>query len=418
MHIPKDKPLKKPLFFGGAVVLILILVGVFWQNIRQVNQQSFTTTQSIKTERPKKGSFEHSISGFGVLKSNTERVIMSKVAGTISQLHIKPGAVVAPDQVIIELSNSTIERNLVDARFELEAAEAQFSLKQAAIAEQEFKLRNEVQMAQADLSILQAELAAHENLAERKIISKFDYEKVKLQLKKNQLRHQLSQQQLDNFIINKPLKLRANEFELAKAKRQLEVAQTEHGALQVTAGMSGVLKSLDESVLLGTWLNKDTKVGEVTNTDDLYAEIEVNAAEANSIDVGMKVLLNVKGQRVEGTITRIAPNVVNNRVQLDAALTSTLPKAARPDIEVNANIIAQDIPNTLTLTRPGWLNIDTGQVQLYVQPANSQGYHKRTVTIGAASQTTLQIVDGLNLNEQVIISNTSGWVQEVVNIQG
>lgn len=418
MYIPKDKPIRPKRLLLALSVLSLVVVGMTWLGLKKTNNHPLVDNQSIEVATASVGTFEHNISAFGLLKSNAERVVMNRVSGAVSQLYIKPGAVVTPEQVIIELTNSTIERNLVDAQFELEAAQVQFALKKAAIDEEELKLRNEAQLVKADLSILQAELAAHENLADRKIISKFDYEKVKSQLQKNQLRDQLAQQQLDNFVANKPIKLRANEFELAKAKRALEVAELEHASLQVTAGMAGVLKSLDDDIALGAWLNKDAKVGQVTNINNLYAEIEVNAAEAVSLNEGMRVFLNVKGQSVEGTITRIAPNVVNNRVQVDASLTSALPKTARPEVEVSAKIVAKQIPNTLLLSRPAWLNVENGKAALYVKPVGSDSFQRRLVTIGAMSQTALEVIDGLNAEEQVIMTNTLSWSQDVINIQG
>jgi HlyD family secretion protein len=418
MHIPKDKPLKNKILFVVALLVCLSIGFGFWQSVGQIKLETLAGDQTIETATVKVGQFEHTIAAFGVLKSSAERVIMSRVDGTINQLHVRPGAVVQTGQVIVSLTNSAIVRDLADAAFELEAAQAQASLQQAALEEQELKLRNAVQMAQADLDIFGSELSAHKKLAERKIISQFDYEKVKLQLKKNQLRYQLIKQQLDNFVNNKPVRQRADEFELIKAKRRLAVAESDHGALQVTAGMQGVLKSIADEIQLGTWLTKDRKIGVVTDITALYAELEVNAAEAVSLRIGMSVLLNVKGQNIEGDITRIAPNVVNNRVQIDAKLTSPLPQTARPDVEVNANILAQQIPNTLILPRPAWLNIQNGKALLYVKSGNAQGYQKRTVTIGATSRTTMQVLEGLKPNEQVIMSNTSDWVHQEVQLKG
>jgi len=127
--------------------------------------------------------------------------------------------------------------------------------------------------------------------------------------------------------------------------------------------------------------------------------------------------VNVKGQNVNGSVTRIAPNVVNNRVQVDAMLTSVLPQTARPDVEVNAKIFIQQVPDTLTLLRPAGLRKQNETVNLYVKIPNTQRYQRRVVKIGAWSNNQIQVLAGLQRDEQVIITDTTGWSQQEVYLQ-
>jgi HlyD family secretion protein len=297
MHIPKDKP-QRSKFLIMAGVPIAAIAFVLWLSISQLKQGSATNSAKFHTTTVSVGTFKHSLAAFGVLKTSNTRIIMSEVDGTVSHLHMKPGAIIEADSVVLALVNPDIVRELADAQFGLKEAHAEYSLQKSAIEEQALKLRNDEKMAQADLEIVQSELTAHASLAQRKIISQVDFKKVKLQLKKVTLRHQLMSDQLAHFIKSKPIKLTVAELQLAKAKRHLQTMQNDLNSLNVTAGMQGVLQSIFDDVQPGARITKGRKIGVVADTKSLYAELEINAADAALLVVGMPIVLNVKGQTV------------------------------------------------------------------------------------------------------------------------
>jgi HlyD family secretion protein len=285
MHIPQDKPQRiKILIMAGVPIAVILFI--LWLSISQLKQETPTNSAKFQTATVSAGAFKNTLAAFGVLKTSNTRIIMSEVDGTVSHLHMKPGAIVEPDFVVLELVNPDIVRELADAQFGLKEAQAEYSLQKSAIEEQALKLRNDEKMAQADLEIVQSELTAHASLAQRKIISQVDFQKVKLQLKKVTLHHQLISDQLAHFIKSKPIKLTVAELQLAKAKRHLQTMQNDLNSLSVTAGMQGVLQSIGDDVQPGAWLTKGRKIGVVADTKSLYAELEVNAADAALLVVG------------------------------------------------------------------------------------------------------------------------------------
>lgn len=415
MEIPQDKSFysRLPILFGIGIIVI----GFFYFFYHQFNVDDNKTLQTVRADTiqttvVKKTPFNHQVAAYGELKSSMEVVLISQVSGIISQLHFKPGSYVTGLTPVISLINPNIASHLKNAKFELEAATAQYALAKASIGEQEFKLVSDEKLALADVDILETELAARKSLADRKIISGLDFARVKQELGKAQLKHQLIQQRLTNFINNKPTKLKVIEFELANAKRYLNDKQTDFDNLKVAVTTDGVLQHLEESMKLGAWVEKGSKIGLIADTRQLYAQLEVNAADVAQLTLDMQVTVNIKGQQVKGVITRIAPNVVNNRVIVDANINQTLPATARPAVEVNATILANQIDSTLVIERP--LNLNQQQdIELYVKQTGQSYYERRMVKTGAWSNHHIQVVAGIKENDIVVISNTDDWHDKV-----
>lgn len=420
MEIPKNKPFKSRILMFlslGIIIGLFILLfnyskpsGILADTVGERAQT--VNVDAIKTTIVKRASFSHQITTYGLLKPSMEFVLLSQVSGIISQLHFKPGSKLNAHQPVISLVNPEVTRNLANAKFELQAATARYELAIADIGEQEFKLMSEEKLALADFEILETELAARKSLADRKIISELDFAKVKLELKKAKLRLQLSKQRLSNFVNNRNAKLKAIDFELDNVKRHLIDKQTDVDNLQVSVTSAGVLQNLENSIKLGAWINKGNKMGLVADTRQLYAQLEVNAADVSQLNIGMQVAINIKGKQVKGSITRIAPNVVNNRVTVDASIDGSLPTTARPEVEVNATIFVKDIGNTLIIQRP--LNLTQRvEISLYVKVMERDYYEQRVVKTGAWSNQHIQVLAGIKEDDVVVISNTIGWHDKV-----
>jgi HlyD family secretion protein len=104
-------------------------------------------------------------------------------------------------------------------------------------------------------------------------------------------------------------------------------------------------------------------------------------------------------------------------VQIDAKIVGTLPHTARPDVEVNADILIQSTPGVMTVSRPAGLTRNKQEVVLYVKASDEQQFHRRTIKIGGWSNTQIYALAGLRLDDQVILTDTSNWSVQTINLQ-
>jgi HlyD family secretion protein len=94
-------------------------------------------------------------------------------------------------------------------------------------------------------------------------------------------------------------------------------------------------------------------------------------------------------------------------VTVDVALDEILPKGARPDLSVDGTIELERLDNVLYVDRPAFAQ-DGATVGVF--KINGSGEATRTpVHFGRSSVNTIEILSGLNVGDQVILSDTSAY---------
>ena len=345
MKIPKDQPYYKKITNISLVLIVIVILLFFvYKTYSKISISSggLDRDQTI-VYRAELGSFFNAINAFGELKSASRRNLVAQVAGTITEIYIRPGATVSSDTVILSLNNPQLEREYESVKLELDEVRAALEQLNAELADQELTLESDVLITEAELNTQNAELEAKEILAEKQIISELELRRERVRLEQSRLKHHLAKQKFNTFKQTKASKVHVATLRIKGVETFLKIKLADIEALKIKAGMTGVLQSIEENIELGQRLNQGGNIGVVANLDTLYAEVRVRASDAANVAIGMHVNLDIKGMPAKGIISRVAPNVIRNQVQVDVTITSELPITARPDVEMQASIFLEEM---------------------------------------------------------------------------
>ena len=105
---------------------------------------------------------------------------------------------------------------------------------------------------------------------------------------------------------------------------------------------------------------------------------------------------------------RIDPSVQNGTVTVDVTITDELPRGSRPDLSVDGTIELERLDNVVYVGRPAF-GQERSTVKIFrLDPAGT--YATRTqVQLGRSSVNTIEIVEGLQPGDRVILSDMSQW---------
>ena len=130
--------------------------------------------------------------------------------------------------------------------------------------------------------------------------------------------------------------------------------------------------------------------------------------QARDVQVGQKVSVDTRNGIVPGHVVRIDPAVEGGTVQVDVELEGQLPQGARPDLSVDGTIEIERLPRVVYTGRPvnGQPNTMIGMFKL----VDGGKYAVRVpVELGRTSVNAVEIVKGLTVGDEVILSDTSAW---------
>ena len=162
------------------------------------------------------------------------------------------------------------------------------------------------------------------------------------------------------------------------------------------------------SLELGERAQVGDSVALVADQQALFAELQVQEVRVRDIVIGQKVVVDTRSNEIMGEVMRIAPAVKAGMVQVDVKLAGVLPPEVRPELTVDGLIEISNIENALYVKRPMYAPRNT-QMGLFKLSQNQQFASKQLVSLGQSSVNQIQILSGLNVGDEIIISDTKNW---------
>jgi HlyD family secretion protein len=353
-----------------------------------------------------RGDFERKVRGHGKLVPENLRWVQAQTTGRVETVHFEPGHHVSADDVILELSNPEVERSAVDAASALRRSEAELeSLRMTLISS---KLDQRAQAAEVNADYIRASLQAEANqeLFDKGLISGIQLRSSEAVAQALTTRQEIEAQRLTMTAEAHRALLAAKRAELEQQRALYKLRSEQLDALAVRAAIDGVVQ--DIPVEIGQQVAPGTMLARVAEPTRLKAELRVPATRARDVRPGQAVSVDTRNGLVDGTVARVDPSVQEGSVMVEVRLEGALPDGARPDMAVDGAIQIERLSDVLFVGRPVQSQ-ENATVGLYL--LEDDGKHARRVRVGLghASVDTIEITEGLQEGDRVILSDTSRW---------
>jgi len=169
----------------------------------------------------------------------------------------------------------------------------------------------------------------------------------------------------------------------------------------VRAGEEGVLQDL--TLQPGQWVNAGTTLGRVVQPGKLKAVLRIGDTQAKDVAIGQPALIDTRNGIVQGRVSRMDPASQGGTVTVDVAIDGSLPSGARPDLNVDGTIQLERLNNIVFTGRPTFAQ-DNGVVGLFRLDADAATATRVQVRLGRVSANAVEIIQGLQPGDRVILS--------------
>lgn len=398
----KKKPIytKKPVLLGAFSALFASVL--FATTQVELSSASIEKT-SIISAPVEQGEFTVTVAGPGILAPRDVRWIASNVDGRVERILLKPGALVSKGELIVELTNPELKQQVDELAWEKQALQAEVDA---------FKVSQQTQLLDMQATLLQTEMQYEKAKmrldAEKELmangnatVSKIDFEGSKLTVSQLAKTIEIDKQRFGQLKQNIAAQMKAKIARIEKLNKSIERAEFQLASLQVKAPVSGILQALP--LELGQRVALGSNVAKLAKQDDLIAELNIPELLVSNIALNQTVLIDTRFNTINGKVIRIDPAVINGTVQVDVELSSSLPPEARPDLSIDGEIIIAKKPNTLFVRRPVFSQTNQ-TLSIYKIDDTGRYAEKTAVSFGIASATEIEILDGLQAGDKVIVS--------------
>jgi HlyD family secretion protein len=361
---------------------------------------------SVVIDTVKRGSLLRQVRGYGKLVPEEMQWVPAVTQGRIERILARPGVQVGPDTVLLEMDNPELERDAATARMEVKAAEADYTSLRIRLEKEVLDQRAALAMVQSEHSKAQLETRLNEDLAAEGLISDRQLQLSRTTAEELTTRLEIEKERLEisGEAVEAQLAAQTARIDQLRAIAQLRERQLD--ALHVRAGTAGVLALLPVEV--GQQVSPGTNLARIANAERLKAEIKIPETQVRDITIGQSAAVDTHNGVIEGRVVRIDPTVQEGSVTVDIALEGELPPGARPDLSVDGTIELERMEDIVYVGRPAF-GQEKSKVGLYkLDPQNGRA-SRIQVQLGRTSVNAVEIVEGLNPGDQVIVSDMSAW---------
>jgi HlyD family secretion protein len=406
--IKKKKKRQLVMWTGVGIVVVAALAFA----VSRLKPASPTVDRStIWTDTVKRGPLIRQVrssTGSLVPREDSIELIPAETDATVVRIRVLPGAQVTPNTVIMDLADPQLDQEVLNAQLGFKAAQADYKSLQATLQSTLMDKKTAAAQVNADYTQDQLQAQTDKALFDLGVISGLAYEKSKSTADQLTTQHQLSQQQLDVNRNAIEVQLASQKTKTDQAQALLNLYEKQAQALQVRSTISGILAPLATPVQVGEHVTAGTSVAEVIQRDKLKAALQIAETQARDIQIGQPASIDTHNGVIPGHVTRIDPAVVNGTRTVDVMLDGPLPPGAVPQLSVDGTIDLERMSNVLYVGRPALGNEDSTLSLFKVDP-DGKGATRVPVKVGRASVNDIQVLEGLNEGDTVILSDMSRW---------
>ena len=406
MDIIRDAPKsKKKYIIGGIVVAGLVGASAALANLQPAAPSVERGT--IYFDSVVKGEMVREVRGPGTLVPEEIRWITAVTSGRIEKIPHLAGTKVEPETVLLELTNPDVQIQTLNADRQLTDAQAQLVTLKTNLENARLNQASAVAQMRQESADAKRRAQAGAELLKKNLIVPLDQQQAQDRSESLIERLKLEEQRLailSNTIADQ-IKVQEQQIE-----RLRSISQFQHSlaaSMTVRAGARGILQEIPLQVgqyaLAGAMLAKVVPV-----PIRLKAVLRIPETQARDLAIGQRAMIDTRNGFAPGRIVRIDPASINGTVTVDVNLDGAPPDGSRPDLSVDGVIELERLNNVLHVGRPTIAQANSpGTVFKLVD--NGDYAERVQVKFGRTSVSQVEIVEGLNPGDVIIMSDMSQW---------
>ncbi|GGW91247.1 efflux RND transporter periplasmic adaptor subunit [Alteromonas halophila] len=335
--------------------------------------------------------------------------IYSPAQGTID-LHVDAGEQVTQGQVLATIDSPLLTNELQQEQSQYEALNVALERQRIQAKKQMLEDQKAIDLANVTLLAADREKRRADKAYETRAISNIDYEKAQDDLNNAQLVHEHAVQ---DAALNKEsllFEIEAKEHEANRQQLRYSDLKRQVDALTLRSPVTGIVGNL--AVEQKNQVTKNQILLSVVDLTELELEVAIPESYADDLGIGMPAEVRFNNSLYAAKLISISPEIENNQVTGRVRFAppeddpDAIPVGLRQNQRLTTRILMENKPNVLMVQRGQFLDSGAGRIAYRV---DGDMAHRVAIQTGARSLSSVEIVDGLAPDDQIIISGTSAF---------
>ncbi len=412
MDVPRGKEVARRKLIRRIVYIALLVAAIpliTWGLSRLKPAAPSVDRATVWRDTVKRGPMVRDVRGLGTLVVEQYMWIPAEFESRVDKINFLPGATVHPNDVIMVLSEPDMELAAADLQWQIKAAEANLENLRVTLETQQLAQKATTEQVKSDME--QAQLQSDRDSQLTKLGLKSDLD-TKLSVAKWQElkgRYALSKEQLDISDKSIQAQMDAQKVQIEKLEAAYKLKKQQVEELTIRSPAEGTLTQLGTTAMpleVGMRVAPGTILAKIAQPNKLKATLKIPETQVKDVAIGQVASIDTRNGIIPGHVSRIDPAAVNGTVDVDVTLEGALPPGARPDLSVDGTITLERLTDVVYVGRPV-VGQPGAKITLFKLDQDGKEAQRVPVTLGRSSVNNIEVVDGLKVGDQVILSDMS-----------
>ena len=405
IHIEKKTGLQRR-HIAYIAVGVLVVAAVCWAVLGGRTSSARVSAAAISIADVTYGEFNDFIRLNGQVKPISVVQISPEEGGIVREKVVDEGAFVKKGDVILRLSNSNLDLQILNAESEL--AEKQNLLRNTQVTMQQDKLNNETEKVQLEIDTQRKRRTyeQYKQLYDEQLISREEYLQAQEDYELAMKKHSLITERLVQDSIYRTIQMAQMEENLDNMRQNVLLIRERKSKLDVKATIDGELGLLD--VELGQNILAGQMVGQINDLSGEKIEAYIDEHYIDRVSNGLPAALDRQGSRFDLRVRKIYPEVRDGRFRTDLVFVGEKPDNVRIGQTYYIDLQLGE-PTESVLIPKGTFFQTTGGRWIFVVDKDGHKAYRRNIRIGRQNPQYYEVLEGLEKGERVIVSGYESY---------
>jgi len=356
--------------------------------------------ERIRTATVTRGNLVRDVSAQGRVVAAVSPTLYATASGTIT-LNIDAGERVFAGQLLASIDSPELTNQLEQAEASLEQRKLELERQRIDSRQQALDKRKAADLAKVAVVAARREMRRADQAKERGVMPIIDYEKARDDLRNAELAYDHATANAELHSERLSFELRASEFEVNRQELMVDDQRRRVSELSIESPVGGIVG--DMLVDQKGAVSRDTPVMAVVDLSRFEIDVMIPESYADDLAIGMGAEIQSGGQRFDGELVAISPEVVNNQVASRVRFVGESPTGLRQNQRLTTRILLAEHKDVLVVQRGQFL--DSGGGRLAYVISEDRVAERRQIQTGARNLGAVEIVAGLDPGDTIVISN-------------
>lgn len=388
-----------PLAVGGCLLVVTALWLVFGNHASTLR----VSKEELTINEVKSAKFKDYVRTSGQVMPIQVVQVSPEEGGIVMEKVVEEGTMVRRGDVIVRLSNSNLDLQILNAEAEL--AEKQNLLRNTQVAMQQDRLNNQTEQAQLDMDTRRKQRTYEQNqrLYSEKLISREAFVQSQEDYQLSAKKGALVAKRLKQDSLYRTVQMDQMEDNLQNMRRNVVLVRQRKDKLEVRSAIDGELGLLD--VELGQSITPGQKIGQINDLSDYKVEAQIDEHYIDRVRQGLTATFARGDRQYQLMVRKVYPEVRQGKFRCDFVFRGERPENIRTGQTYYLDLELGQAEQAVIIPRGTFFQTTGGQ-WIFVLDKSGEKAYRRSVRIGRQNPLYYEVLEGLEPGERVV---TSGY---------